>query len=109
MNDSSTLLTIGVREIGLKSESTLSAGVVFATGITFADFQRAVMTPARTDALKIEHLTRGDIAHRRFRVEIMLLFHRERQTSVVSPFLPGIALTQKSCILMQSASQKMHF
>ena len=55
MNDSSTLLTIGVRETGLKSESTLSAGVVFGTGITFADFQRDGMTPSRTDALKIEH------------------------------------------------------
>ena len=44
-----------MREIGLKSESTLSAGVVFGTGITFADFQSDGMTPFHTDALKIEH------------------------------------------------------
>ena len=55
MSDSSTLLTIGVREISLKLESTLNAGVVFDTGITFADFQGDGMTPSRTDALKIEH------------------------------------------------------
>ena len=50
--------------------------------ITFADFQSDGITPSRTDAWKIEH-DRGDRAHRRFRVETMLLFHRDRQTSEV--------------------------
>ena len=52
---------MGVREIGLKSESMSRAGDDFGMGMTFADFQRDGIKPSRTDALKMEQRGRQRI------------------------------------------------
>jgi hypothetical protein len=53
-NDSKILLTIGVREIGLKSESMSRAGDDFGTGDTLADFHNDGMFPSWIEELKID-------------------------------------------------------
>ena len=62
MNDSKILLMIGVREIGLKSESTSCGGEYFWIEVTLANFHIDGINPSRTDALKIEHKGRHNTA-----------------------------------------------
>jgi hypothetical protein len=45
-NDSRIFLTMGVSDIGRKSESTSRAGEDFAAGMTFADFHRDGTQPS---------------------------------------------------------------
>ena len=55
MNDSNSLLSVGVSKIGRKSVSISWGGWDFGTGITLASFHRAGTVPSRIDALKIAH------------------------------------------------------
>lgn len=55
MNDSRSLLSVAVSEIGCKYVSISCGGCTFGTGIIFASFHTAGTVPSRTEALNIAH------------------------------------------------------
>jgi len=53
--DSSSLLSVGVRDIGLWSDCNDFGGLTFGAGIVLACFQTGGTNPSRTNVLKIAH------------------------------------------------------
>ena len=87
--DSSTLLTVGVREIGRKSEFIDVSGLVFGIVKTLAFFHRDGIVAWRMLALKIAH--RGSQSHGA----------KSRKTQLGSPSGPGAL-----CTLIRSSFTK---
>jgi len=54
-NDSINLPSVGVREMGRKSDWIDLSGWILGTGMTFASFQHVGTNPSRIDALKMAH------------------------------------------------------